>query len=150
MLRIYQRTGKYLLLVALCISSCAITGCLESSFQLARESRLPKWIALPPGLTRTDVSVTLNYYTPTPLGNDAKFILKDRNGKKLAVINGKVRNLYPLELVNPPQGFDLGYPSYEVVDVNGTVEVMEHRKMEPIFYVLDEPAVRQEILARVP
>lgn len=146
MLKIFLRADKYLFIVALCISSCAISGCLESSFQLANESRLPSWIALPPGLTRTDVSVPLNYYTK-PFGDDAKFILKDRKGKKLAEINGKVKNLYPLHLKNPPQGFDPGYPAYEVVVVNGITEIMEHRKPEPIFYVTDDPAVRKEILA---
>jgi len=88
----------------------------------------------------------LNYYTK-PFGDDAKFILKDRKGKKLAEINGKVKNLYPLHLKNPPQGFDPGYPAYEVVVVNGITEIMEHRKPEPIFYVTDDPAVRKEILA---
>jgi hypothetical protein len=146
MLKISLRTKKYLAVFALSISSCAITGCLESSFKLASESRLPRWMTLPPGLTRTDLSVTLNYYT-NPLGSDAKFILKDRKGKELAKINGKVKNLHPLQLKNPPQGFDPGYPSYEVVVVNGTTEIMEHRKMEPIFYVTDDPAVRKELLA---
>jgi len=123
-----------------------MSGCLESSFTLASESRLPAWFTPPPGLARTDVSVTLNYYTK-PLGFDAKLSLKDRKGKKLAVINGKVKNLYPLELKNPPPGFDRGYPAYEVVVANGITEIMEHRKMEPIFYVVDDPAVREEILA---
>jgi hypothetical protein len=103
-------------------------------------------MALPPGLTRADVSVTLNYYTARP-GGDAEFIMKDNRGKTLAEINGKVENLYPLQLKNPPHGFDPGYPSYEVVVVNGITEIMEQRKMEPIFYVVDDPAVREEILA---
>ncbi len=34
----------------------------ESTFELASESRLPKWITLPPGLTRADVSTTMSYY----------------------------------------------------------------------------------------
>jgi len=91
----------------------------------------------------------LNYYS-APLGGTAEFILKDRKGKKLEVVNGKVRNLYPLHLMNPPQGFDAGYPAYEVVIAKGTTEIMEHRKMEPIFYVVDDPAVRREILADRP
>lgn len=142
---IFRHTETCLLFAALCSSSCAITGCLESTFNLASESRLPSWITLPPGLTRTDVSVTLSYYT-NPLGSDAKFILKDRKGKKLSKISGKVKNLYPLRQKNPPQGFDPGYPAYEVVVVNGTTEIMEHRKMEPVFYVNDDPAVRKELL----
>lgn len=146
MLKISRRTETYVLVVALWSSSCAITGCLESTFNLASESRLPKCITLPPGLTRKDVSVTLSYYT-NPLGSDARFILKDRKGKKLAKISGKVKNLYPLQLKNPPRGFDPGYPAYEVIAANGITEIIEHRKMEPIFYVTDDPAVRKELLA---
>jgi hypothetical protein len=92
------------------------------------------------------VSVTLNYYT-APLGGDAKYILKDSNGRKLVEVKGKVKNRYPLKPKNSPQGFDPGYPFYEVVVVNGITEIMEHRKMEPIFYVTDDPAVRKELLA---
>lgn len=108
---------------------------------------MPRWITLPPGLTRIDVSVTMNYYI-SPVGRDAKFILKDSKGKKLAVITGKEKGLSPLELRNPPQGFDPGYPAYEVIVVGGVTEIIEHRKMEPIFYVNDDPAVRKAALAR--
>jgi hypothetical protein len=157
----FLRTVKYLLIVALCISSCAITGCIESSFNLASESRLPKWITLPPGFSRTDVSVTLDFYS-LPLGPDAIFILKDRNGKKLAKLNGKEKNHYPLFLNSCPDRFDPGCPSYEVVVVNGITEIIRlrpyvaHENMEQngrivaLFYVTDDPAVRKELLADGP
>lgn len=107
---------------------------------MASESRLPKWEALPAGLTRADVSVTLNYYTtPLPGANDAKFILKDREGKELAAVKGKVKCQYPYSTWS--------YPGYEAVAVNGTTEILEFRRMEPIFYVNDDPAIRKEILA---
>lgn len=73
---------------AVCISACVLTGCEESSFTLAEESKLPKPMALPPGLTRTDVSVTLNLYAP-PTGADATLVLKDRRGKKLTTVKGR-------------------------------------------------------------
>ena len=135
MLKIFRRTDAYLLILAVCFSSCAMTGCLESSFNLASESRLPRWITLPPGVTRTDVSVELNYYT-NPLGSDAKLILKDKNGKKLAEMKGKVK----CQMLS-------NHPAYVLVDVNATTEVIEHRKMEAIFYVNDDPAVREELSA---
>jgi len=78
---------RHILILAICVSSGAITGCVESSFTLANESRLPSCIALPPGLTRKDVSVTLNLYAPLR-GPDAKLILKDKRGKKLAEVRG--------------------------------------------------------------
>jgi hypothetical protein len=34
----------------------------ESSFDLAPDSRLPKWFAIPNGLSRSDITVQMNYY----------------------------------------------------------------------------------------
>ena len=116
----------------------------ESTFELASESRLPKWITLPSGLSRTDVSLTMSYYV-MPWGSTATFVLRDREGKMLTKIDGKVRGLEPLQLKHPPPGFPPGYPSYEVITVKGMTEIVEHRKMEPIFYVTDDPAVRKEL-----
>ena len=128
------------------ISGSAMIGCQyfpESTFELASESRLPKWFSPPPGLTRADVSITMNYYIK-PWGCSATFIMQ--SGKRQTKVNGKVRGTEPLHLKNPPQGFPSGYPSYEIVTVNGITDIIEHRKMEPIFYVTDDPAVWNELL----
>jgi len=37
------------------------------------------------------------------------------------------------------------YPSYEIITVGRTTEVIEHRKMEPIFYVTDDPSVLSKL-----
>ena len=127
------------------LCALAIKGCEyfpESSFELADDSRLPRWITLPHGLTRTDVSVTLNLYSVPWL--DAKFITRDRKGKKLGEVNGKTK-----------------HPSYlpfydEIVAVNGLAEIIafkpysEHENMEPngipvaLFYVIDDSCARDE------
>lgn len=138
MLRRLLRMERRLLVVALCISSFAISGCVESTFTLDGDSRLPRWFTLPPGLTRRDVSVTLNYYTWGP----AKFILKDWKGKKLAEVSGKEQSSHPLHLISSRRY----YPLYEVVVANGLTEIIEHRKLEPIFYINDDPAVGEELL----
>jgi len=146
MLKLFPRAGKHMLIVALCVSCCAVTGCLESSFELASESRLPKWITIPPGLSRADVSVMMNYYT-SPLGGSVKFIVKDENGRILTKVNGKLKDLHPLHLKNSQPGFDPGYPVYEIITSDGITEIIEHKKMEPKFYVSDDLAVRKELLA---
>ena len=139
--------GIALWVALLCaISGSALTGCQyfpESTFELASESRLPKWFTPPPGLTRADVSVTMSYYIK-PWGRSATFIL--REGKRQTKVDGKEKGLEPLRLKNPPQGFPSGYPSYEVITVNGITDIIEHRRMEPIFYVTDDPAVWNELL----
>jgi hypothetical protein len=147
MFRITRRIDNFLLFfVALAISGSAI-GCEwfpEATFELASESRLPKWIALPPGLARADVSVTMSYYT-TPWSRSAIFILKDTKGKIRTKVDGKMKGSEPFQLKQPPHGFPPGYPAYEVITVNGITEIIEHRKMEPIFYITDDPAIWKEL-----
>jgi hypothetical protein len=116
----------------------------ESTFELASESRLPKWISLPPGLARADVSLSMSYYV-WPWGSRATFVLRDSKGKILTKVSGKVRGLGPNQLKEPRPGSPPGYPSYEVITVNGITEIIEHRRMEPRFYVSDDPAVRKEL-----
>jgi hypothetical protein len=119
-------------------------GCAESNFDLAPESRLPRWITLPPGLPRTEAKVTMDYYV-MPWGRVAVFKLWDKHGNKLKQVKGKQKGLEPLTLKHHPAGFPPGYPSYEIITVNNVVDVIEHRKMEPIFYVTDDPEVRAEL-----
>lgn len=131
--------------------SMLLAGCSffpEASFELARESRLPKWFVLPPGLSRTDVTVTMDYYSKAS-GRTATFILLDEKMQKIAEADGTLQGEKSHNLKNPTAGFPPGYPSYEIVTVNGVTEVIEHRRMEPFFYITDDPAVLAEFgLAR--
>jgi hypothetical protein len=147
MFKIIRRIDKFLLLLVVLTIAGSEIGCEwfpESTFELARESRLPKWIGLPPGLTRADASITMSYYT-MPWGGRTVFILRDAKGQVRTKIRGKNRGLYPSQLNHPPQGFPSGYPLYEVITVNGITDIIEHRKPEPIFYVTDDPAVWKEL-----
>jgi hypothetical protein len=102
-------------------------------------------MTLPPGLTRTDVSVRLNLYAPLR-GPDAKFVLTDGKRKKLAEVKGKMKALAPSSY-------------YQIVTEKGITEIIklkpyrEHENMEQngkaiaLFYVIDDPAVRKELLA---
>jgi hypothetical protein len=140
MFKIIKRIDKFLLFfVALTIAGSA-TGCEwfpESTFELASESRLPKWITLPRGLTRADVSIKMSYYIK-PWGRTATFTVQDTKGQVRTKVHGKLKGLEPLQLKNPPHGFPPGYPSYEVITANGVTEIIEHRKPEPIFYITDD------------
>lgn len=135
MTRIFRGMGKYLLVVLLFASSFSIIGCVESTFMLDGDSRLPRWFTLPPGLARRDVSVTLNYYTWGP----AKFILKDWKGKKVAEIKAKEE----CQLLAGNRG-------YVFVAVAGRTEVIEHKGLDDLFYLNDDPAVMKQLLASCP
>jgi hypothetical protein len=133
-IRMKNHKAKFLAAI-LCSDLFLLGGCAESSFKLADESRLPVWIHLPPKMKRQDVSLTLNYYSK-PFGPDAKFILRDKHGKILEEVSGEDR-----QIGNTPHE----YPSYVLVVVNGISEIVEHRAMEPEFYISDDPAIKSKI-----
>ena|ERR1700722_9323802 len=119
----------------------------ESMFQLAPESRLPRWFTLPEGLSRADVTVTMYCYDG-PLGRSSTFWLLDKNGKTLAKVETVTQDLEPHYFGNAKRnaygGFDKpeeGYPAYEIETANGITEVTEFKRMEPVFYISDDSAV---------
>jgi hypothetical protein len=86
-------------------------------------------------MTRQDVSVTMDYYT-SPFGDTVTFTLTGLGDHIVEKLHGPLppeRHLYG----------QTGYPAYEVIVINGITEIVEHRKMEPIFYLSDDPAVRK-------
>jgi hypothetical protein len=77
----------------------------------------------------------MSYYIK-PWGSTASFTLQ--NGKHvIEQIDGKLVCTHPIVL----SGSMSDYPGYEAVVVNGTTELIEHKRMEPIFYVTDDAAV---------
>lgn len=134
-------SGRYLLIIALSVSTCAFSGCVESYFFLANGSRLPAGLALPPGLTRQDVSVKLTFHT-TLRGPDAKFVLTDKKGRKLASVSGQSRYLRGLEIIG------IGGAT-EILTFTGGATI-DHKLVEPTFAFIDDPARRKEILEELP
>jgi hypothetical protein len=90
------------------------------------------------------VTVTVSYYV-RPSGRTATFDLYDSHKNKLSQLSGSVRGMEPTRLRGTSPAVGPGYPTYEVITVNGMVEVIEHRRMEPVFYVTDDPAVWNEL-----
>ena len=149
-MKMFLHTKRWVLIAAVCIFACALTGCVESTFNLAGESRLPQGVTIPPGLTRADVSVTLDYYT---LGQ-AKFTVRDKNGKKLTAVTGKTKG-DPIYLKPTPHGGN----GYDLVAISGVTEIIECRpykahenmvqngEIVALFYVVDDPTISKELLA---
>ena len=136
-LKCFLSTKKYLLIVAICLSCFAISGCVDSVNYLASDSRLPKWFTLPPGLTRADVTVIRASMDPTQRGVDIKVALYKGKYKKLAEVSGK--------------SILLGY--FRICVVNGVPEITgykaqidEHGNRMPYFYVVDDPALKRKLL----
>lgn len=141
-------TRKYLLfgglffggtLLALGLLLKAWNSLPESSFTLASDSRLPRWIKLPPESSRTSVSVTMNYYlVPSTY---VSFIMKDAKDHVVHKADGKQICASAFHMINHPQGPLFSSSTYVPITVDGMTEIIEHRKMEPTFYVTDDPKV---------
>jgi hypothetical protein len=153
MLQRLLHTKKWPLVAAVCLAACATTGCIESTFNLARESRLPQGVGIPPGLTRADVSVTVDY---TMRG--AIFTLRDKTGRTLAKVHGKTKGS-PIYLKTNAQGRNFAEPGYQFVVINGVTELIkcrpynanenmvENGRIVALFYVVDDPSLKNELLA---
>jgi hypothetical protein len=84
MIKIFQHLNKYVVIAVVLTISVFWIGFEyfpESTFQLASELRLPKWVTLPPELTRANASLTMNYRLAP--WRSAQFILQDKNGHML-------------------------------------------------------------------
>lgn len=139
MSKCFLHAKKYLLIVAICLSLCALNGCVDSINYLASDSRLPKWFILPPDLTRADVMVVRAYMGPTRQGvDDIKVALLYANKyKKLAEVRGKtiLSGKYVINVVN------------DVPEITGyKIQSDEHGNPTPYFYVVDDPALKRRIL----
>jgi hypothetical protein len=140
MFKMFLGVKRLVLIAGVCIFACVVSGCLESSFRIASESRLPKWVTLPAGVERADVSLTVSYYT-TLRGDSVQFMLQDKNKQTIQKMSGKDRCLKPFQLTNSPGRLPSGYPNYAVVTVDGITEILEQRRPEDVLYVTDDPIV---------
>ena len=79
----------------------------------------------------------MDYYVGG-LGRTATFILRDGKGRRVARVVGGLEGYSPFTPEQPTGAADQAYPSYEIITVDGITEIIEHRRMEPIFYVTDD------------
>jgi hypothetical protein len=133
-----------LLFSSLCIELAACGLFPESTFLLSDDSRLPKWFTLDKGISRSQISVEMSNYI-SPFGSTATFVLKWRDGRLISKEKGKVHGDHPIYLGPPTSDPLRQYPSYEIVTVSGVSEVIEHRAMEPVFFVSDDAAVLKQL-----
>lgn len=135
---------SFAIAIVFCLSMFGCNFSSESTFELAPYSRLPKWFTPPSGLSRSDLTVTMSYYI-SPSGRTAIFTLLDDKKRKIAEVKGVVQGIEPIRLKDQDSPLVPDYPLYEIVTVNGITEIIEHRKLEPVFYITDDPYVLVEI-----
>ena len=139
---------RVLLLLAVVTSACHPTrGCVESRFDLPQDNRLPVWFSLPPGLKRSDVAVQMDYWN-APGNRTATVTLRRVSGGTIDSVVATMRGSKPLSVPPLVPGPPSRYPGYEVLTARGQSEVVEHRRMEPWFFICDDPVVKQQLGVR--
>jgi hypothetical protein len=136
---------KLLLVVGLTVGACSPTrGCIESDFVLSPDSRIPAWFRVSPTARREDYEVTVDYWSG-PFGRTATVSVKTRRGWPLDSVVAEQRGNQPLTLVPHSATGRIPYPTYEVLTARGITEVIEHRRMEPVCYLVDDPEIRNKL-----
>jgi hypothetical protein len=90
----------------------------EASFNLALESRIPRWFSLDPSTHRGDVQVEMSYYISSA-GRTAKFTLKRKGDQFSNSVSCTERGLEPVYFGPSSTKPADQYPSYEVITCNG-------------------------------
>lgn len=141
---------KLLVFAVAIIGACSPTRwCIESSFSLSADCRLPRWFNTPSGANRLDYEVTMDYWGPL-VGSTrtATVTLRDHRGRALDSVIADMFGHEPLIIGPTPTSGRFPYPRYELLTARGITEVIEHRRMEPIFYVNDDTDIRRKLLQK--
>jgi len=138
-----MRKGLFYILFIFLVA-CSTRGCVESEFNLSKESRLPAWFKIPNGMKRSDLDVTLTYYTTGPA--DLTLIdIRNRNKKSIKTI--KVKNIHHPEYwawadKDWPKR---AHPGYVILSSNNITEIIVHKERNPVFHISNESAVQNTI-----
>jgi hypothetical protein len=134
-----------LLLLTLLLVACSpLRGCVESQFRLAPDSRLPAWFSLPADRKRSDLTVTLTYWT---YGDNAEFELIDpRSGATIRDVSGPSCWHPATRYTQKPDGrFEPpGGPEYVIATVRGVTDVVEHDEQNDVFRMAEDEAILRE------
>lgn len=144
-----MRQHRRAALAVLLLSQLMAVGCewiTEAEFNLAPDSRIPKWFAFP---TCVSAYVCAVQYTIFSEGR-VRVRIYGPDGSQV----GEVRPVDEGTVWSPALGGvpaedqsadKQTYPVYSVLSFNGVREVIEHRRGEPTFYLVDDP----DLIARV-
>ncbi len=146
--------GTLMLVLLLC-------GCRffpESRFELAPDSRLPKWFTIPTNLSREEVTVQMSYYVqPCEItGNKSGLgcatfelwdIRKYMQGKKQAVITQdgyRYFGLLDAHGQNPTMSWEIVWPR-RLATVNADIALQRNVQSNPSYVVVNAEGVSEVI-----
>lgn len=119
-----------------------VSGCMsEANFELSPESRLPKWFGEQYQIDRQNLVVTLDTYA---YPSERRYVFKLQEKGKIYSLETLRGSHAPLH-VDQSGVFRFRYPVYLALTINGVTDIIEFRKMEPTFYMTDDPQVWQRL-----
>lgn len=144
-IKLYIKLAKIFILLTCiaCIGCDPRYGFMESNFQLADDSRLPKWFTVPKGYSRSDLNVTIDCYTSPcffckntvttlyGLPPDNREIMKKAGRQRWHPLSDVRYNKYPANK----------YPNYTIITIDGIEEVFEQRRADNVLYITDDPNI---------
>jgi hypothetical protein len=110
-------------------------GCIESNFLLNDESRLPKFILLPNGITRNDVTVSLFLYT----AGDARFVVRGPAPERKILLNIVAKaDWHETTLMEEKRRGTYDFsPHYYKVVFNGVDDIIKFPCKGPVYWMSD-------------
>jgi len=145
----YRRPHRFLAGETLVALVAVLSGCAESNFNLAEDSRVPVWFKLPDGTTRADVRLSATYYI-VPYEHVA-LVLSRKSGKVIAKATGHIVSTnggitFPDLMTGDRRRM------FQVITVGGVAELFEYQPaFSPEGYrtaalqVCDEPEIRARV-----
>jgi hypothetical protein len=132
-----------ILISIILLSSChPYRGFIESEFTLSPESPLPSWYkVIPEGYSRDDLTIKIRYYAPPLDVDDTVFWVESSWRNTIYKASGKSERHPEFYKWAQEDWKNRHYPSYVNITIEGKTEIIEHKKMEPIFYISTKKAV---------
>ena len=129
------------LLLIFNISACDFIkyGVPDSQLILSPESRLPKWVDIPPEYTRADLTMDICVYVHMLyIFSKAKMVVRGPAPEHKVI--KEIVTTWRIHPITKKEAWD-AYPIYVIHSANGIEEVLEQREPKNILYVSDDPKV---------
>ena len=109
-------------------------GYAESQFDLVLDSRLPKFFDRDGHISPVGYKARVEYYSSP---DSVRVIIRDPSGRKVFDKQDKFQ-WHPFDDKEHPAA---QHPNYVVVSFDGVVDILEHRRQEPVVYLTDDKTV---------
>lgn len=113
-------------------------GFAESNFELSPESRLPRWFEIPKGLSRNQITMTIDFFLGEPVKIKARGPFPLR---RIIYKNIGVSKIHPDTEKSYIEGQGFKEPFYIIITIDGVSEIFESREKNSVLHITDDPQI---------